>query len=134
MTPKARKAILLVVIGVVVLAAVWWQVWRQTRPRIYLLKAATITKLDPLARTAEIEFTHPKSGRTMRVPSSIPADCQIYINDTPATLTDLRVGDSVSGQVVIYYDQSVKPNWVRVKRPAADSAPASAPAEATRQP
>lgn len=134
MTSRARKVILLVAIGVVVLAAVGWQVRRLTRPRTYLLKAATITKLDPQARTAEIEFTHPKSGRTMRVPGLIPADCQIYINDTPATLTDLQVGDSVSGQVVIHYDQSVTPTWVRVKRPVADSAPASAPAEAIRQP
>jgi hypothetical protein len=133
--PSARKGLLLALLGLLVVAGVAWQAWRLAQPRIYTLKSATITKMDAERRTGEVEFVHPKSGQTMRVTAAnIPPDCEISINGVPATLADVRVGDTVAVHGTLYADQTVKPDWVRVKRAAATTQPASASAPAGDQP
>lgn len=131
MKSSAKKGLLLAILGVVVVGGVAWQAWRMAKPRAYTLKSATITKMDAERRTGEVEFVHPKTGQTMRVTAAnIPPECEVRINGVPATLADVRVGDTVAVHGTLYYDQTVKPDWVRVTRPVAatQTAPASAPA------
>jgi hypothetical protein len=130
-TPVARKALFLTVFGVIVVAAVAWQVRRLAQPREYELKTATVIKFDAAQRSGEIEFIHPKSGQAMTVTAKdIPADCLVLINGKPGTLADVHVGDTVAVRGLIYADQSVKPQRIRVTRPetATQSAPATASA------
>lgn len=135
MSPTARKSLLLVLLGIVVVGAVAWQAWRLAQPRVYTLKSAIITKMDAERRTGEVEFVHPKSGQTMRVTATaIPADCEISINGVPATLADVRVGDVVAVHGTVYSDQTVKPDWVRVRRNMESTQPATASAPASDKP
>jgi hypothetical protein len=113
-----------VVLGIVVLAGSGFYAWRATQPRHYELKRAKIVKLDVAARTGEIEFVHPKSGRTMTVAAHvIPPTCEITIDGQPAALTDVRVGDTVAVGGLIHADYSVDPQWVHVTRGGADTQP-----------
>ena len=131
MKPVTQKALILTVFGLVVAGLAIWQVRRLAQPREYDLKSATVTKLDAAKRSGEIEFVHPKSGQAMTVTAKeIPADCQISINGNPATLADVRVGDTVGVRGLIYADHTVKPQRIRVTRAeaATQSAPATAPA------
>ena len=117
MKPGARKALILTVFGVIVAAFVIWQVRRLTQPREYDLKSATVTRLDAAHRSGEIEFIHPKSGRAMKVTATnIPADWVVTVNGTPATLADVHVGDKIAVRGLVYVDQTVKPQWIRVTR------------------
>ena len=130
-TPVARKALMLSVFGVIVVAAAAWQVRRLAQPREYEAKFATVTKFDAAQRSGEIEFIHPKNGQVMTVTAKdIPPDCVVLINGTQGTLADVRVGDTVAVRGLIYADHSVKPQRIRVTRPetATQSAPATAPA------
>ena len=135
MKPVATKGLLLALLGVIVVGGIAWQVWRLSRPRIYTLKFATITKMDAAQRTGEVEFVHPKSGQTMRVTAAnIPAECEVSINGAPAMLADIRVGDTVSVHGTLYADQSVKPDWIRVKRSTDTTQPATATSPAREKP
>lgn len=135
MKPATTKGLLLALIGLIVLGGVSWQVWRLTRPRDYTLKSATITQIDAARRTGEVEFVHPKSGQTMRVTANyIPPECEITINGEPATLADVRVGDTVAVHGTAYADNTVKPAWVRVKRTTGATQPATASSPAGNKP
>lgn len=125
MTATTRKIAVIVGLGVLVVAVLAWQVARLTRPRPFQLQSARITKLDLVTRSGEVEFVHPKSGRTTTVAArNIPADCTITIDGTRADVGDLRVGDTVAIRGLFYpADQSARPQEIRVTRP-----PASAPA------
>jgi hypothetical protein len=125
---KTRKTLLLIVLGVVVLGLVAWQASRALRPREYTLQNARLVKLDVAARTAEIEFVHPKSGRTQALNGRVPDDCPITINDQPATLEQLRPGDVAAVRGTVYSDRVVQAQWVKVTRSASQPArPATAP-------
>lgn len=107
-------------------AAIGWQVAKLARPREYELKSATITKLNTATRSGEIEFIHPKSGRTQKVSAQhIPEDCEVLINGQPAELSDVQVGDTVAVRGLVYPDYTVEPRWVRVTRQAPQSQPAA---------
>lgn len=115
----------------VVVAAVAWQVRKLAQPKEYELKSATVTKFDAAQRSGEIEFIHPKSGQAMTVTAKdIPPDCVVLINGTQGTLADVRVGDTVAVRALMYWNQSVVPQRIRVMRPetATQTAPATAPA------
>jgi hypothetical protein len=130
-TRVARKAVILTLFGVIVVALAAWQVRRLAQPHEYELKTATVTKFDAAQRSGEIEFIHPKNGQAMTVTAKdIPPDCLVLINGVQATLADVRVGDTVAVRGLIYADQSVKPQRIRVTRPetTTQSAPATAPA------
>jgi len=131
-----KSALIVAVLAVGAVGAVTWRAAHWARPRQYELKAAVVTQLDVQARRGEIEFVHPKSGRTMTVAAEhIPENCEILVNGRPATLADVRVGDAVAVRGLINpLDGSVQPEWVHVTRPADTAAPASGPAPVTAPP
>ncbi len=133
-TAAGRKIAVLIALGVIVVAVLAWQITRLMRPRPFNLQSARITRLDLATRSGEIEFVHPKSGRTTTVTAqSIPADCAISIDGVHADVADLRVGDSVAVRGLFYpMDQSARPQEIRATRPPATgpSTPMTAPAQA----
>jgi hypothetical protein len=88
---KARMA-LLVGCGVAVVAIAGYFWVRSSRPK-FREAQGIITFVDVTARRASIEIAHPKSGAAMEISGEVPTDCVITINDSAATLADLRVGD-----------------------------------------
>jgi hypothetical protein len=134
-TPTTRKIALLVGLGALVVALLAWQIVRLTRPRPFHLQSARITQLDRATRSGELEFVHPKSGRTTTVTArNIPADCAVSIDGVRADLSDLRVGDIVAVRGLFYpADQSARPQEIRATRPpaTAPSVPAAAPVAGT---
>lgn len=119
MEAKARKGLIIGVIVVVAVIIVGWQVAKKLRPIEYEIKDAKITKLDIAARSAAIEFVHPKTGLVTAVETtSIPDDCPVEINGRPAQLSDLRVGDVCNVRGMVHADRTVVPLWVHVTRPS----------------
>lgn len=123
---KNRKAALLIVLAVAVIAGVGVYARRLAQPREFEIKSATITKLDferrgdeITAARGEIEFVHPKSGQTMTVAGVIPSDCPIQVDGAPGRLADLRVGDRIAARGTLGLDRSIRPQWVRVQPPTA---------------
>jgi hypothetical protein len=138
--PAARKALILCGLAVTVAAGLAVYARHLARPREYELKSATIIKLEFQCQNERIvsargvlEFVHPKSGQAMSVTGTIPADCPIFVDDAPAQLSDLRVGDQVAVRGTVFADRSITPQWVRVQRSAAArETPASAPSTPSR--
>lgn len=124
-----KKVLAVAVLAVVVLAVVGWQIIQQIQPREYQLDSARIAMLDKSARHAKIEFTHPKSGQKMTVAGDVPPDCPIYINEKPAKLDDLRVGDLVAVKARIGIDRNAVPLWVRVTRHDTTTQPSPEPSK-----
>ncbi len=127
---KSRKAALLIVLAVAVIAGVGLYARKLARPREFELKSATITKLDfeyqnaaVIAARGEIEFVHPKSGQKMTVSGLIPADCPILVNGEPGRLAELHIGDRIAARGTLALDRSIRPQWVSVQRDAAASQP-----------
>lgn len=135
MSPTARKALLLTILGAAVLGGVAWQIVRAIpTPRVRTLANARITHIDAAARAAEIEFTHPRSGKVTRLNGVLKPDGQVFVDGEPATIADVRVGDLVEVKGMVIPPDRVEAEWVRVTRspsttrPAATQ-PSSAPAE-----
>lgn len=118
MTTARKRVALWISLGAVAVVAIAWQAARWAQPREYELKSAVVTRLDATTRSGEIQFIHPKSGRTMIVAADhIPEDCEILINGTKATLADVRVGDHVAVRGLVNpRDRAVMPYWVHVTR------------------
>lgn len=134
MSQTAKKGLILAVIAVVAVAGVAWRVTRGARkPQVREIAGATITKLDPATKTAEIEFLHQKTGRDIKIAGKIAPDCQILINDQPAAFGDLKVGDvaTVKG---VQSGYSVEAQSVRVRRGAAQTQPLPATRPVTSRP
>ena len=130
-----KKGLILAALAIVVLAMIVWQILRRVpQARVRELANATITKLDPAKGVAEIEFVHPKSGREMKLTGSLAENCQIFINDQPATFAELRVGDKISVRGMVHPDYSVEAEWVRVTRPASPTQPSPTTAQAAAGP
>jgi hypothetical protein len=138
--PAARKALILGGVAIIVIAGLAAYARHLTRPREYELKSATITSLE-FERQGErivsargvLEFVHPRSGQTMSVTGTIPADCPIFVDGAPAQLPDLRVGDQVAVRGTVFADRTITPQWVRVQRSsAARQDSASAPSTQNR--
>jgi hypothetical protein len=125
----AKKTLVFVGLGVVVVALLVWQIARLTKPRPFSLEAGKITKLDLATRSGEVEFVHAKTGRTMTVTARrIPPGCEILIDGRRADVGELRVGDIVAVRGLFYpRDQSAQPQSIRVTR----SAPATQAAAET---
>ncbi len=118
MSAARRKWAIVIGAGAVLVAAGVWRavVWAQ--PRAYELKSAVVTRLDVSARSGEIQFVHPKSGRTTYVGADrIPEDCEIRINGESATLADVQVGDTVAVRGLVYpLSRTVQPQQILVTR------------------
>ena len=125
MTTTARKTLVLVGLGVVVVALLGWQITRLTQPRPFSIQSARITKLDVAARSGEVEFVHPKSGRLTTVTArNIPPDCEVSIDGSRADVSELRVGDAAAVSGLFYpWDQSARPQSIHVTRPAPATSP-----------
>lgn len=117
---RGRQVLVLAVLLAIVLVAVGYQVYRSIpRARVAQVDNALVTAVNVEQRTAEIEFTHPRSGRTIRVKGTLAPDGQLLVNDEPAPLSALRVGDRVSVRGTLYPNYTVTAEWVRVTTPAA---------------
>ncbi len=129
-TPQ-RKALAVAGLCLVLLGAVGWEVMRWARPRTYELKSAVVTRLDARARSGEIRFVHPKSGRSMHIAAQyIPEGCEILVNGERAALADVRVGDTVSVRGLVNpLTHRVEPQWVHVRRVANSAEPDFPPTE-----
>lgn len=137
MSQKTNKLLLVAGVLVVVLGMGVWQAYRALpKPQVREISSATITAVDAAARTATIKFTHPKSGQEMELSGVALPDCRVYVNNQPAEMTDVRVGDQVAvrGTVYTFPTVRVEAEWVKVIRPGPATQPAPqspAPAAAT---
>lgn len=136
MSITARKIALLVVLAVIGLGLVAWEMTRLMRPRAFNVRSATITRIDPARRSGEVEFIHPKSGQlTIVAAENIPEDCEIEIDGHPATVDDVRVGDTVAITGMFYpQNQSAVPRSIHVTRMNAATQPTSAATVPSTQP
>ncbi len=132
MKSPARTVVIIAVI-VVVVAIAAWQAARALRPRNLRIESARITKFDPVTRKGEIEFVHPKSGRTMTVSGSVAESCTITINGAPATIADVQVGDVATVEGVVFATRTVEAHSVSIERSQPEAQPA-APADESEQP
>lgn len=131
-----RKALIVTFIVVVAVAAIAWQAIKSIpRARYYTLEGAIITAIDPSARTAEIEFIHPRSGRVQRLSGTLAPGGQITLNGAPATIEDLKVGDTVTVGGMVGRDLTVAADKVFATRPVrhTDTAPSSRPTTPSMQ-
>ncbi|GEM_PF-2333200 len=129
--PSNKRIVTWTVLVAAGLAAIGWQAMRLTRPREGVLRLATVTKLDVASRSGEISFVHPRSGQPMTIAAEhIPAECEITVDGRPATLADVRVGDTVSAGGLIYPDHTVSPRWLHVTRATSTTRPAPQAGEA----
>jgi hypothetical protein len=125
--PGNQKVLIAAVLGVIVVGAVAWNASRALRTGTFDLETAKVVSLDVDKRTAEIEFIHPKTGRTMKATGTVPPDCDIAIDGKPASLADVRIGD-VGSLRAVSHGKSVEARRVRIRRATSNSAPASQPA------
>jgi len=89
----------------------------------------TITSLNAATRTASFEYQNPRTGKQIESSASIPEDCEILINDKPATLSDVRVGEkAVVRASWNKQKKEIRPARVKIVRTASASQPATAPA------
>lgn len=127
MSQRANKTLLVIGVLVVVLGIGAWQAYRAIpKPHVREISGATVTAVDATARTATIKFTHPKSGQEMELSGIALPDCRVYVNDRPAELTDVHVGDEVAvrGTVYTFPTVRVEAEWVKVIRHGSATQPA----------
>ncbi len=131
---SGRKILIVAFIAIVAVAATAWQVIRSIpRARYYTAEGAIITAIDAPSRTAEIEFIHPRDGRVRRLNGTLAPNGQITLNGAPATVDDLKVGDTVTVGGMVGRDLTVAADKVIATR--ATQNPATAPStQSTTQP
>jgi len=76
----------------------------------------TVTSLDPTARTASLVFAHPKTGEPIELSGQVPLECDIRIDDKPAQIAELKVGDVVQVRATIHNNAKITANRIRVTR------------------
>jgi hypothetical protein len=130
MANQKRTRAVVAIIGIVVLVALGGGGVRRLLHTEVRTVSGTVTRIDPAARVASIQIVHPKTGQTITIDGRVPPDCDIQIDQQPAALHDLRVGDAVTVEGTVHWDRTVSANWVRVSR----AAPGSAGAPATSHP
>ncbi len=86
-----------------------------------------VLSIDAAARQAAIEFTHPRSGKKLQITGQVSPECSIRIGEQPATLADVRVGDTAIVEGTLARGR-VTATSVEVERavPASDTRPAPA--------
>lgn len=131
MTNSARKMVVLVLVGIVVVVSLGIGVVRRMTDMQVRTISGTIMSIDVQARTASIEFVHPKTGRTLQIDGTVPPGCDISIDGRPASMEDLRVGEQAEVEGTIHRDMTISVNWVRVSRTRNSSStqPTSTPAD-----
>jgi hypothetical protein len=93
-----------------------------------------ITSIDTNSRTASLEFVHPKTGETLRLHGQVPLDCDIRIDDRPATLAELQPGERVEVEGIVHRDRTLSAIRVRVSRSAGSSSKPAAERTESGQP
>ncbi len=102
MSNKSAVRLTITLAGIVVIigAGIWYAV-RATTPIERSIKG-TILEIDPQARTATLEFIHPKTQQRFPLTGEIADDCAILLNGRPLTPADLRVGMRVEAHGLLY--------------------------------
>jgi hypothetical protein len=133
MAKDMKTRLIIAVVAIVVVIVVGSEYRRQQKDSVRQIEG-TITAIDVAARQASVEFVHPKSGQRFQLAGDVPADCEIRIDDKPATLADLKVGDVVQVKGTMGDNRRVTATAVWATRstptataPAAASRPAGAP-------
>ncbi len=113
--------------GAIVIAAAGY--FLIMHPRTYVVDG-TITWLNMDLRQAGMQFKHPTKGLLRDKVVTIPPDCQIALNDRPAKLEDVHVGDRAV--VTACYRRATKEyRLVSVAVSRQNGSPSSAPATQT---
>lgn len=69
-------------------------VYRYSQPIEREVEGRIVT-LDAAARTATLEFKHPKTGESITLAGDVTPTCDIRIDGQAAQLADLKVGEKV---------------------------------------
>ena len=131
MTKSVKNTVVLILVGIVVVVSLGIGVVRRMTDMQVRTISGTIMSLDAQARMASIEFVHPKTGRTLQIDGTVPPGCDIRIDDEPADMDDLRIGEQAEVEGTIHRDMTISVNWVRVSRTGNGSTtrPTSTPAD-----
>jgi len=126
MRKDTQKRVVIAVVAIAVVIVVGSLYRKRHQTNVYQTQG-TITGIDVARRQASLEFTHPKSGQHFQLAGEVPEDCRISIDDKPATLADLKVGDTVRVEGTIDSSKRVtaKAIWAMRTRPTA-TAPTTA--------
>jgi hypothetical protein len=95
--PASKKQILIIVLAVL-LVAVLFGLRSMAGPPSHEGQG-TIISVDAAARRATVEAVDPANGNTRDYVGTVSPDCTITINGKPATLEELRPGDSARFRV-----------------------------------
>ena len=109
--PSQRKLALLIVpiIIVAALAGVGGYLWRLAQPQeVKKPIEGTVLAIDVGARTAAIEFVHPKSGELMKIEGEIAEDCRLHAHGSDVALADMHAGDKVKVAGKLYKFPAVR--------------------------
>ncbi|MCO6435613.1 MAG: hypothetical protein J5J06_00820 [Phycisphaerae bacterium] len=116
---------------------VWggFYVYDEARPRVVSANA-TITAIDVPARTASVQFIHPRSGRKMTVSGDVAPDCEIMVAGKPAKLSDVPVGSIAKVTAIRHAEGGATATHIIVEdkprtTPAEDPEAASSPGTPT---
>ncbi len=133
MRKDTRTRVIIAVVAIAVVIVVGSLYRKRHETNVYEIRG-TITGIDVAGRQASLEFTHPKNGQRFQLAGEVPTDCRISIDDKPATLADLKVGDTVRVEGTIDSGKRVtaKAIWAMRATPTATapttaSRPAGAP-------
>jgi hypothetical protein len=117
MKRETTQRVIIGVVGLAVAVTVWWVA--QRRPLAFTREIqGTVIAVDPAARTASLEFPHPRTGELLTLEGSVPADCEIRVNGKPATIADVHVGDVVRVKGHVDASKHITARWVHIQRPA----------------
>lgn len=85
-----------------------------------------IVRIDVAQRRGVLECVHPKDGRVIPLEGQLAEDCEIRIDGEPAAFADLRVGERVEAEGMLYAGGTVVATKLEANR---QPAPASQPVD-----
>ena len=86
---------------VVVIIASGVYVWKVAQP-VHATIRGTILSIDVAERTGQIQYVHPKTGEVYELSGRVPAECKIVVDGKPGTLDDLKAGDKIQAEGLVY--------------------------------
>lgn len=115
-----KRRVLAALIGVVAIASGAVYAWRWNTPRRATLRGV-LASIDLETRSGELDWTNPRSGESVKLRGELAPGCQIRVGDRAASITDLKAGDRVQAEGLLYRSGRVVATSVVVQDgPAAD--------------